>query len=81
MFLAQFFIIGASILLLIITVMLIKKRVLREEYSIIWIAAEIALLMLGIYPALPTPQFDLVPFLNQFLNQLFVILIFVLRLH
>ena len=48
----QFFIAGISLLLFVITMVLIKKRILKEEYSIIWIIAEIVLFLFGIFPKL-----------------------------
>jgi len=47
---AQIFIAGISLILFIVTIVLIKRRVLREEYAIIWIISEAALFILGILP-------------------------------
>jgi hypothetical protein len=52
MFKIQIFISAISVLLFIITVMLIKKRRLKEEYAIIWIIAEGMLFVFGIFPGL-----------------------------
>ena len=46
----QFLIAGISLLLFIVTIVLIKKRILKEEYSIIWIIAESLLFLIGIFP-------------------------------
>ncbi len=50
MFKTQIFIIAASIILFLITLELIRKKKLKEEYSIIWIIAELALLIFGLFP-------------------------------
>ena len=47
---AQIFVAGTSLLLFIITIALIRKRKLKEEYSIIWIIAEVVLFAFGIFP-------------------------------
>lgn len=50
----QFLIAGASLLLFVLTLVLIKKRKLREEYAIIWIMAETLLFIFGLFPGLLT---------------------------
>ena len=46
----QILIAGASLLMFFVTIALIKKRVLREEYSIIWLIAEGALFLFALFP-------------------------------
>ena len=48
----QILIAGASLLLFIITLVLVKKRLLKEEYSIIWLIAETVLFIFGLFPNL-----------------------------
>src|SRR4030042_58462 len=50
----QIFISGVSLFLFVITIGLIKKRVLKEEYSVIWIIAETVLFIFGAFPRILT---------------------------
>ena len=56
---AQIIIAFVSAFLFVVTIMLIKKRKLREEYSIIWIIAELVLFSFGMFPRLLTFVSDL----------------------
>ena len=47
---AQIFIAGISLIMFVVTIVLIKRRILREEYSVIWIISELVLLIFGILP-------------------------------
>lgn len=49
---AQILIAAISLALFVITILLIKKRILKEEYSIIWIIAEIVLFLFGVFPGM-----------------------------
>ena len=47
---AQIFVTVTSLVLLFLTIFLIKKRKLKEEYAIIWIIAEVMLCLMGVFP-------------------------------